>query len=118
MGVKTRTLPEGIGLIEVHGSLLAEPEVSELRHAIEALINRGERRVLIDFTGATYMNSSAMGVLVSAHTSYSRREWQLKLCSLNNTINAVFVITKLNTVFDISDTREEAIRGLASEQHH
>jgi len=116
MAVKTKTMPDGVGLIEVTGSLLAGPEIGELRNAVKECIERQATRLLIDFADATYMNSSAMGVLVSALTSYTKRRWELKICCLNNSINAIFVITKLNRVFAISKTREEAIemfsRGL------
>ena len=118
MGVKTKTLSEGVDLIEVAGSLLAAREIGELRNAVKECIDRQTPRLLIDFADATYMNSSAMGVLVSALTSFTKREWELKLCCLNNSINAIFVITKLNRVFAISKTREEAIKAFGRGAQH
>jgi anti-anti-sigma regulatory factor len=46
---------------------------------------------------------------VSAHASYKRRGWQIKLCRINKSINNVFVITKLALVFDVHDTRDQAV---------
>ncbi len=112
MAAKTSLLPGDIGLIELGGALLSSQEIDELRKAVEHFLHKDTPRLLIDFSGVTYMNSSAMGVLVSAHTSFSRRGWHLKLCSLNNQVNVIFVVTKLNTVFSIFKTREEALESL------
>jgi len=112
MGVKTSTLPEGnIGLIEAKGSLVGGDETVELRQAVAGFLDRGYERLLIDLSNVTYLNSTAIGVLVSAHTSYSRRGWQVKLCGVNKNINNIFVITKLTLVFDVLETREQAAKS-------
>ena len=112
MALKSSTLPEGnIGLIEAKGSLVGGDETVELRQAVAGYIDRGYERLILDLSNVTYLNSTAIGVLVSAHTSYSRRGWQIKLCGVNKNINNIFVITKLTLVFDVHDTREGAIKS-------
>jgi anti-sigma B factor antagonist len=112
MGVKTSTLPEGnIGLIEAKGSLVGGDETVELRQAVAGFLDRGYERLLIDMSNVTYLNSTAIGVLVSAHTSYSRRGWQVKLCGVNKNINNIFVITKLTLVFDVLESRDQAAKS-------
>lgn len=111
MAVKTSTLDNGIGLIEVKGSLVGGDETVELRQAVAGFIDREYQKLIIDLSKVTYLNSTAIGVLVSAHTSYSRKGWQIKVCGVNNNINNIFVITKLTLVFDVKDSREEAIKS-------
>lgn len=112
MGIKTSTLPEGnIGLIEAKGSLVGGDETVELRQAVAGFLDRGYERLLIDLSNVTYLNSTAIGVLVSAHTSYSRRGWQVKLCGVNKNINNIFVITKLTLVFDVLESRDQAAKS-------
>jgi anti-sigma B factor antagonist len=112
MGIKTSTIPEGnIGLIEAKGSLVGGDETVELRQAVAGFLDRGYERLLIDLSNVTYLNSTAIGVLVSAHTSYSRRGWQVKLCGVNKNINNIFVITKLTLVFDVLESRDQAAKS-------
>ena len=112
MGIKTSTVPEGnIGLIEAKGSLTGGDETIALRQAVAGFAEREYSRLVIDLSGVTYLNSTAIGVLVSAHTSYARKGWQIKVCGINNNINNIFVITRLTLVFDMYDTREEAIKS-------
>ena len=110
MGVITVALPNGIGLIEVKGSLLSEYEAAELREAVAGFVVRRWDRLLIDFRETMYLNSTAIGVLVATHTSYAKRGWQLKLCTMNKHVHVIFMITNLMKIFSVYDTREDAIK--------
>ncbi len=110
MSIKTSTLDNGVGLIEAKGSLIGGEETDKLRQAVAGFIEREYQKLVIDLGGVTYMNSTAIGVLVSAHTSYSRKGWQVKLCGVNKNIDSIFVITKLTLVFDVADTLPDALK--------
>lgn len=111
MSIKTSTLEEGIGLIDVSGSLIGGEETDKLRAAVAGFVDRQYERLIIDLSNVTYLNSTAIGVLVSAHTTYTRRNWQIKLCGISKNVQNIFVITKLTLVFDVHDTREEAAKS-------
>jgi len=114
MAVKTTTVQSGkIGVIEVKGSLVGGEETDELRSAVADFVEQGNKKLVIDLSKVTYLNSTAIGVLVSAHTTYSRNKGQVRLCGINKNINNIFVITKLTMVFDVSETREDAIKSLS-----
>ncbi|HTR99363.1 MAG TPA: STAS domain-containing protein [Bacteroidota bacterium] len=113
MAIKTSTLDNGIGLIEAKGSLVGGEETVELRQAVAGFLDREYSKLLIDLSGVTYLNSTAIGVLVSSHTSYARKGWHIKLCGMNKNITNIFVITKLTLVFDVYDSREEAVKSFA-----
>ncbi len=108
---KTSTLEGGIGLIEVKGSLVGGEETDDLRRAVAGFVEKEYGKLIIDLSKVTYLNSTAIGVLVAAHTTYSRRGWKIKLCGINKNINNIFVITKLTLVFDVHDTREDAVKS-------
>jgi len=109
MTVVSSTLPQGIGLIEVAGSLLGGEEIEQLRSAVSEFVDREQSRLIIDVTGVTYLNSSAVGVLISALIAYMRQGWKIKLCGVSKAVYSILAITKLNLIFDRYDTREEAI---------
>ncbi len=113
MAVKTSTLDGGIGLIEVKGELIGGDETDKLRQAIAGFVDREYTKLVIDLSGVTYLNSTAIGVLMHGHTSYARRNWHLKICGINKKITSIFVITKLTLVFDVYDTRKEAVESFA-----
>jgi anti-sigma B factor antagonist len=111
--VKTSTLDGGIGLIEVKGSLVGGEETVELRRAVAGFVEQNYQKLIIDLGKVTYLNSTAIGILVSAHTTFAKQGWQVKICGINRNINNIFVITKLTLVFDVHDSREEAVKSFA-----
>jgi anti-sigma B factor antagonist len=116
MAVKTTTLQSGkIGVLEVKGSLVGGEETDELRNAVADFIEQGTKNLIIDLSKVTYLNSTAIGVLVSAHTTFSRNKGHVKLCGINKNINNIFVITKLTLVFDVADTKEDAAKSFGAE---
>ena len=115
MSVKSSTLENGtIGVIEAKGSLVGGEETDELRRYVADFLQQGVKKLVIDLSKVTYLNSTAIGVLVSAHTSYARNKGQVKLCGVNRNIDNIFVITKLMLVLDVVETREDAIKAFAS----
>ena len=109
MAVKTSTVDGGIGLIEVKGALAGGDETDKLRQAIAGFVDREYNKLVIDLSEVTYLNSTAIGVLMQGHTSYARRNWHLRLCGINKKIDSIFVITKLSLVFDVHDSRKAAV---------
>jgi len=106
-------LEKGVTLIKVHGHLLGDEEIAAFKNAVTACIAENRSKLLIDLGGVDYMNSTAIGVLVSAFTSYTRRHWQLKYCGINNAVNSILTITKLNLIFDIAEKRTDALAKFA-----
>jgi len=109
MAVKTSTLDKGIGLIAPGGSMIGGKETDDMRSAITDFVSRSYDKLVIDLSAVTYLNSTAIGILVSGHTTYSKKGWHIKLCGINKNIDSVFVVTKLSLVFDVYDTRAEAV---------
>jgi anti-sigma B factor antagonist len=116
MAVKTTTLNSGkIGVIEVKGSLVGGEETDELRSAVADFVEQGTKKLIIDLSKVTYLNSTAIGVLVSAHTTFSKNNGHVKVCGINKNINNIFVITKLTLVFDVCETRDEAAAAFGND---
>jgi len=115
MEIVTETLPTGIQVIAVSGPLLSEQELEGLRKVVRGFVDREEKKLLIDLGGVTYLNSSAMALLVSVHTTYSKRHWHLKLCNIHKNAYVIFAVTRLDKVFSIADSRAEAIKSFSRE---
>ena len=96
-----------------HGYLTGGEETDELEQAIKKLGEAGNKCLVINLGETQHLNSTALGVLISAHSNYVRRGGQMKLCSVDKRIENIFVITKLSLVFDVYSTEEQAIASFA-----
>lgn len=110
MSIKSSTTGDGnVVILEPKGSLIGGNETDELKNAINSLLEKGNRKLIVDLADVSYLNSSAIGILTIAHTSYQKQMGKLILCNLNKNISNIFLVTKLSTIFLSEDKREDAI---------
>ncbi len=105
-----------IAILTPHGYLTGGPETDELDQAIRKRIEAGNKMLVINLGDVQHLNSTALGSLISAHSNYTRRGGQMKLCSVDKRIENIFVITKLSLVFDVYPTEEQAIASFAEKE--
>ncbi|MGA9407333.1 MAG: STAS domain-containing protein [Bacteroidota bacterium] len=114
MKLKVATEQNGeILVIEPKGALVGGEETDELRNAVAESIEKGNKKLIVDLGKVTYMNSTAIGALVSAHTSYANRKGKIVLCNVNKNIKNIFVVTKLSMIFQVAENRSEAISAFS-----
>ncbi|MBF8295749.1 MAG: anti-anti-sigma factor [Bacteroidetes bacterium] len=101
-----------VTVISLKGNLLGEPETTELRQTIYRLTKRDEKQVVLDLGGLKAINSTGLGVLISALTSLRRRSGDLSLAKLSDKVHALMMITHLIRVFKVYDTVERAVASL------
>jgi anti-sigma B factor antagonist len=80
-----------------------------LRAVIREAVDAGCRVVVINLGDASAIDSSGVSDLASAHMLLSGHGGALKICSLSPKLKEVFIITRLNTVFEVFDTEADAI---------
>lgn len=105
-----------IVVLSPKGYLTGGEETEELEQAIRTLSEGGNKHLVINLGETQHLNSTALGVLISAHSSYVRRGGQMKLSSVDKRIENIFVITKLSMVFDVYPTEEQAIASFAEKE--
>ena len=102
-----------IAILTPKGYLTGGEETEELERGIKRLAEEGNKHLIINLSETQHLNSTALGVLISAHSSYVRRGGQMKLCSVEKKIENIFVITKLSLVFDVYPNEELAVASFA-----
>lgn len=112
MGFSASKDPAGIYLIHVEGQLIVGNR-QELKTAVQEALEHGERRFVIDFSRTGYIDSSGLGALVSISKKVREQGGDLRLSGLNEDLRSLFELTKLDTLFAISDTAERAVAGFS-----
>ncbi|MDT8342404.1 MAG: STAS domain-containing protein [Longimicrobiales bacterium] len=102
---------DGVTLVDVDGQLIVGNR-QELKQKVLGELDGGERRFVINFQQTGYIDSSGLGVLVSLSKKIRELGGELRLCGLNEDLRTLFELTKLDTLFRITDSREEALEGL------
>jgi len=112
MALKERN--EGdIVILYPKGFLMGGAETDELQKRVTELEAGGNQKLVINLADTSHMNSTAIGMFITAHKHYSERGARLKLCNVDRKIQNVFVITRLSLVFEVYETEAEAIASFA-----
>jgi anti-anti-sigma factor len=99
-----------VTLVEVEGQLIVGNR-QELKQQVLEQLEDGDRKFVIDFANTGYIDSSGLGVLVSLSKKIREQGGELRLSSLNEDLWTLFELTKLDTLFRIADTKEQALQG-------
>jgi anti-sigma B factor antagonist len=110
MSVTTTTSDQGIVIVTVDGQLI-DGNRQELKNLVHEALDRGGRKFVIDCTRTGYIDSSGLGALVSMSRKVRETGGELRIAGLNEDLRALFELTKLDTLFRILDTPEQALAG-------
>jgi anti-sigma B factor antagonist len=100
---------DGVSVVDLSGRItLGEASVA-VRDAINDLMDKGNKKILLNLTEVNYVDSSGIGVLVSSLTTVRSHGGELKLVNITKRIRDLLQITKLYSLFDIKDDEATAV---------
>ena len=112
MSVKIGTRQVGdITVIDVSGRITLGEGSSALRDTLRDLTAKGNKKILLNLSDVSYIDSSGIGELVSGFTTVTNHGGVLKLLGLNKRVKDLLQITKLYTVFEVFDDEATAVRS-------
>lgn len=103
-----------ITILDLEGNIGLGDGSAELHEALRLLVERGEKKILLNMADVSHIDSSGLGELVSGYTTIDRAGGELKLFHLSDRVHELMTMTKLFTVFDVYDNESEAVRSFAS----
>ena len=111
MKIKERLIGN-VAILQLSGKLLGgPPDSDEFKDKVYALLDKGINKVVVDLAEVKRMNSSGLGILISAFTSLRSKNGDLKLAAIDEMMQGILIMTKLNTIFETYDTAEGAAQS-------
>jgi len=101
-------IKDNVAVISMAGRIMGGPDSTEVNQLINQLIDQKQVNVVIDLSGVELMNSSGLGILIQSNQMLKQAGGALKLANVTEKIQSLFVITKLNTVFETYASVDEA----------
>jgi anti-sigma B factor antagonist len=100
-------------VFDLFGDMYAD-EKGELIQEIESLSADGKLNLVINLAKVKRIASNGLGVLVAAQSRYAKNGGAMKICKANERVLTVLAITKLNLLFDVYPSEEEALAAFES----
>lgn len=95
-------------LIEIQGDLDFHSS-PDLRKELTKLIDRKAPKVLIDLKKVNYIDSSGLATFVELFQKMKQYNGKLALFDLAPSVRSVFEIAKLDTIFKLAQSEQEAV---------
>lgn len=93
--------------------ILDEGNIQVIGNQLFGLVEDDNRKkIILDFSNVEYLSSAALGKLITMDKKVKAAKGKLRLCSVRPDIYEVFAITKLNKLFDMRETQEQALEGM------
>lgn len=110
MGFTKTTNGAGVAIVRIDGQLIVGNR-QELKALVQEGLDGGARKFLIDCSSTGYIDSSGLGALVSISRKVRDLGGELRLAGLNEDLRSLFELTKLDSLFHIAPTAQDALAG-------
>src|SRR5713101_845019 len=104
---------DGVAVLALDGRIVLGEETVALREKVKGLLGEGKKKLVLDLKNVTLIDSSGLGALVAAYSSAKSGGASLRLCNLGSRSNELLQVTKLYTVFEVSNTEADAVRAMS-----
>lgn len=98
-----------VTVLDIEGVIKLGESAREFSSFLEKVLNEESGPVLINFEGINYMDSTGLGELIGYLQKFEDRERKMALLNPSHRILALLKITKLDSVFKIFESKDDAI---------
>ena len=102
---------DGVRLIALSGDIDLQHS-PRMRELLQTVIADKTSVLLMDFSGVSYIDSSGLATLVEYYQNSRAFEGRIGLFGLSDRVESVFGLVRLNQIFSIFKTEEDARTGL------
>jgi anti-anti-sigma factor len=111
MVIKTREADKVV-IFDVEGEIRrSDIPQTTLHSLVEAQLDRGRRKVLVNLRGVDFIDSFGVGQILASYTSTQNLGGKFKLCGISQKLLLIFQITMLHKVLEIHDDCDRALES-------
>ena len=107
-------LVSDVAVIRISGRVSLTDGAAAFDDALQRLMLRGQIKLILDFADVPYIDSTALGAILRAHATVTRRGGALRLLHVHGHVRELLELTRLLSVFEAMDSEAEAFASIAS----
>jgi anti-sigma B factor antagonist len=115
MAVTAKTRRVGnVAIIDLNGRITLGESTGILRDELRSLLSQGNKQILLNMAGVTYVDSAGLGELVGAYTTATNQGGAVKLLHPQTKLKDLMQITKLHTIFPAFEDEKKAVESFGA----
>ncbi len=100
-------------VISLHGRIIQDADTTEFKDVVREAVINGQKKVAVDMSGVDWISSTGIAALIHAYTMMKEVDGEFRLAQIGEAVLNVLKINKLNLVFDIHPTVDDAVNAMA-----
>ena len=100
-----------VSVVRVNEGRLMYPILPEFSNAVASLIGGGERKVLLDLSAVTYVDSATIGCLMDLYRQASAAGGALKLAGVQKRVETMLTMTGAQNFLEIHPDEASAVKS-------
>jgi anti-sigma B factor antagonist len=107
----TTEFTKGLAIVRVSESRLMYPMLADFSTAVASLIAKGEKKLLIDLTNVTYVDSATIGCFMDLYRQASAADAALKLAGVQKRVETMLTMTGAQNFLELHPDEASAVRS-------
>jgi anti-sigma B factor antagonist len=108
--VKIKRRPKGdVMVLELSGKIMGGEDFDLFNSTIKELVNEGQVDICLNMSKVKWINSTGLGLMVSAYTSLVKNGGRMKICEVSNRIDNILHVTQLELIFETFEKEDDCI---------
>ena len=108
--MKFKRIPhDPVMVLEVSGKIMGGPDFELFKAEVKELVDAGYKSVVLDLGEVPWINSTGLGILITAHHSIKAAGGVMKICNVKERVLSIFYVSQLERVFEVHPDREKAL---------
>lgn len=96
-------------VISLYGELVDRDECRDLIKLIEEKCEEGSAWIIFNLSDLRIMNSTGLNILIHSLTMARKSGGDVLISGISEKVRKLFIITKLNTIFQVYESEEDAL---------
>ncbi|HRH71264.1 MAG TPA: STAS domain-containing protein [Flavobacteriales bacterium] len=101
-------------VFHLKGRLMDQQQADRLMSTLDNELAGDQKTVVLDMGELQYMNSTGLNILINVLTRTRNAGGDTLIAAVSHSVRQLFVVTKLDTVFTITATVDEAVAKLSA----
>ena len=105
---------QGVAVVRVNETRLMYPILSDFANTITSLLGSGERKVLVDLSTVTYVDSATIGCLMDLYRQATAAGGALKLAGVQKRVETMLTMTGAQNFIEVHPDEPSAVKSFGA----
>ena len=105
---------EDVAVVRVQEARMLYPLLSDFASTVTGLVHQGQRKVMIDLTPVTYLDSATIGCLMDLYRQITSAGGQVKLSGVQKRVETMLTMTGTQNFIEVHPDADSALASFGA----